>query len=204
MNQTNKSDSSTKIVIFDVDDILWALNRKMTAMTGIDYDKLVVYSILENELLPEEDRKNAYAVYTGHELFENIEWYDGIERINKLNADVRINSNSLNEKAAEMKREQLKSVLTLTDDKILIHNVKDEKKKKIIDGAFILVDDSPYNIASSTAKYNIVLKQPWNSSPEMEKMMRQNGTGFIYCDSLNQIIDLIEMLLSNERRPWSC
>ena len=197
MNQKNK------IVVFDVDDILWALNRKMTAMTGIDYEKLHVYSILENQLLPEIERNAAYAVYTGHELFENIEWYDGIERINTLNADVRINSNSLNEKAAELKRTQLKQVLNLSDDKIIIHNVKDEKKKTMIEDTFILVDDSPYNIAKSTAQFNIVLKQPWNTSPEMQKLMRQNRKGYIYCDSLAHIIDLVEMLLSNERRPWS-
>lgn len=197
MNQKNK------IVVFDFDDILWALNRKMTAMTGIDYEKLHVYSILENQLLPEIERNAAYAVYTGHELFENIEWYDGIERINTLNADVRINSNSLNEKAAELKRTQLKQVLNLSDDKIIIHNVKDEKKKTMIEDTFILVDDSPYNIAKSTAQFNIVLKQPWNTSPEMQKLMRQNRKGYIYCDSLAHIIDLVEMLLSNERRPWS-
>ena len=197
MNRKNK------IVVFDVDDILWALNRKMTAMTGIDYEKLHVYSILENQLLPETERNAAYAVYTGHELFENIEWYDGIERINTLNADVRINSNSLNEKAAELKRTQLKQVLNLSDDKIIIHNVKDEKKKTMIEDTFILVDDSPYNIAKSTAQFNIVLKQPWNTSPEMQKLMRQNRKGYIYCDSLAHIIDLVEMLLSNERRPWS-
>ncbi len=202
-NPRGKDMNKKKKVVFDVDDILWALNKRMTEMAGIDFSKLTVYSVLENKNLTDDERQRAYNIYMNHELFENIEWYPGIERINQLDADISINSNSFCDKASMLKRQQLHDVLTLPDEKIIIRTITDEKKKEMDDDIFIFIDDSPYNIAASKATYNIVLQQPWNSSPEMQAIMRTNGTGYIYCDTLEHIIDLVEMLITGKKKEWS-
>lgn len=189
--------NNAKIVVFDVDDVLWSLNRRVSEITGIDYNKFTTFSIHDNTLLTEDEKRTVLQVYQGHELFEEMKFYSGVTRINQLNADVRINSNACSEAAAELKRNQVSGILNLPAEKIVITVVDDIKKKKMDDNVFVFVDDSPYNIAASKATFNIVPKKPWNDTDEARKIMRQNGVGFIYVDDLQQAIDVVEMLLAD-------
>ena len=66
-------------VVFDMDDILWDLNRVATDMAKIPYDKIIVFHVSENPLLTEEQKKALKQAYSSDELFDNMVWYEGAE-----------------------------------------------------------------------------------------------------------------------------
>lgn len=191
---------SKKKITFDVDDILWSLNKKMTEITGIDYNKLTVYSSKSNPLLTANERKRALHTYGTIELYENINWHDGITRINNINAAVHINSNCLSEDIANMKRKQLQQILNIPDSNMKFNVITmDKSTEKVIDtDTYIFVDDSPYNISASPASFNIMLKCPWNTSEISQKLISDNNKKVIMCDSLDDIISVINKILESE------
>ena len=185
-------------IVFDVDDILWGLNKIATDKANIDYNKIVVYSAKENYLLTEDERKRLLEVYSDPDTFRYINWYDGVEDIIKLQqkgAEVYINSNSFNIEISELKRKQLKSILDLPDDRLILNVLTDCKKKEIGDGVWCFVDDSPHNIASSTAVYNIAVKTPWNTSKHALDVIGNKDV--IILDTLKDVINHIDYMLDN-------
>lgn len=183
-----------KKIIFDCDDILWNLNQRMCDMTGIDYNKLVTFSVYENPLLSEAERQKVLHAYRSVELFTDIVFYDGIHRISDLDADVHINSNAISELVANIKRKQLREILGLPDENIMINIIeKDCKKKTIPDNTYIFVDDSCHNIATSPAVHNLMIQTPWNTNSQDVAVMR--GKRVEQFHTLNQVIDRIEELL---------
>lgn len=185
-------------IVFDVDDILWGLNKIATDKVNIDYNKIVVYSAKENYLLTEDERKRLLEVYSNPDTFKHINWYDGVEDIIKLEqkgAEVYINSNSFNIEISELKRKQLKSILGLPDDRLILNVLTDCKKKEIGDGVWCFVDDSPHNIASSTAVHNIAIKTPWNTSKHALDVIGDKD--IVILDTLKDVINHIDYMLDN-------
>lgn len=188
-----------KKVVFDVDDILWELCRKTCRLAGIDFDTFVLFRVKDNHLWTDEQKQKVIDIFNQNETFENIEWSDGIERINDLNkiCDVHINSNALTDDIIRLKREQLKQVIHIPDERVVMNIVNLEHKgetKKVIDNdTYIFVDDSPHNVAMSPAKYNIMIRRPYNQSENGMSLLK--GKNVIFCDDLNQVIDTIYDLL---------
>lgn len=185
-------------IVFDVDDILWGLNKIATDKANIDYNKIVVYSAKENYLLTEDERRRLLEVYSDPDTFRYINWYDGVEdiiRLEQKGAEVYINSNSFNIEISELKRKQLKSILDLPDDRLILNVLTDCKKKEIGDGVWCFVDDSPHNIASSTAVYNIAVKTPWNTSKHALDVIGDKDV--IILDTLKDVINHIDCILDN-------
>lgn len=182
-------------VIFDVDDTLWSLNKRVAKITGIDYDKLTIFSVHDNTNLTENEKQEMLRVYADTDTFRDIKWDDGIEHIGSIPADIYINSNNSTEEIAKVKREQLHGILDIPDDHIVM-NITGLKKssitKKVIDeDTYILVDDSLHNIEMSTAVYNIVIRRPWNQhSPVPE------GKNIIFVDNLYNAILTVNGILS--------
>lgn len=182
-----------KIVVFDVDDILWSLNKRAAKLANVPYEKLVTFSVPENTLLTLEEKERVLAVYNSDELFEEMEFHNGIERLNHLKATVHISSNVFGEIPAKLKMENLLRVLTIPIENIHLNLVTDPYKKKLPEGTYIFVDDSPYNIANSTATHNIMLKRAWNTSELANKIM--GDIPRVQFDTLDEIIDYIEQIL---------
>lgn len=187
---------SDKIIVFDVDDILWPLNRKMAKIANVEYEKITTYDIRTNPNFTDAEKRKISEVYQSEELFRSINWYNGIERINDINADVRINSNTFSRETADLKIAQLKEVLQLSDDKIQVNLVTSVHHYKTIDSnVYIFVDDSPINIAASNAQHNIMLARPWNLSERTSNQFASLRGDLIICESLNEIIDEINRRL---------
>lgn len=182
-----------KKIIFDIDDILWGLNERAAKMANLEYEKLTSFSVPLNKNLTKEEAKILTSVYENPSLFENIIWFNGIERIDSLPADVHIVSNIFQKEVDTLKRTQLHSVLNIPDEKIHLNLVTDATKKTIPEDTYIFVDDSPYNIAASPAKHNIMLKRPWNQSENGKQIIGDKPVKMF--DTLNEIIDYIETLL---------
>lgn len=188
------------VVVFDIDDTLWPLTEYVASKVGIDYSKLTSYRIEENTGVTPEQVKQVVELYSTGSTYKNIPWYNGVRRINSLKADVRISSNNLNEEVAAVKTEELTSVLDLPVSKITMNIIgEDYTYKKLPTSMFILVEDSPYNIARSKATHNILIKAPFNTSEHSMGIIRANTSSELHiCDTLNDAIDLIERLLEEE------
>lgn len=182
-----------KIVVFDVDDILWSLNKRAALLANVPYNKLVTFNLSENTLLNKEEKDRIINVYNSNELFKVMNFYNGIERLNTLNAEVHISSNVFKEIPAQQKMNHLLKVLTIPIENIHLNMVTDPYKKTLPEGTYIFVDDSPYNIANSTATHNIMLKKAWNTSELANKIM--GDVPRVQFDTLNEIIDYIEQIL---------
>lgn len=184
-------------IVFDVDDVLWDLNKIATSKAGVDYNKLEVFSANENPLLSEEERSQLIRAYCDPDSFKNIDWYDGIEDIVKLEkrgAEVYINSNSANIEISELKRKQLKSVLGLPDNRLILNIMNNPKKKEVGEGVWCFVDDSPHNILDSTAVHNIVVNKPWNTSRYSSELLEDKF--FVRLNSLKEVLNHINCLLN--------
>lgn len=184
-------------IVFDVDDVLWSLNRKMTQMTNIDYNKLVIYDINANPELTPDEKARIYAAYKDKALYEHIQWDESVHLINHINADIYVNSNVLSAEIEALKREQLKRVLLIPDKNIQMNIVANHVSKSIDSDTYIFVDDCPYNIMNSKAQYNIMLACPWNTSAAVQKELMSNGKRVIICETLGAIVHIINALLDD-------
>ena len=191
-------------IIFDMDDTLWSLNKRICQHTGIPYEKIITFSIHENPLLTESEKQMTLSSYGNTTMFENIEWFDGISQLNNMihdeNINVFINSNSINETCSALKRRQLHEILDISDDHIIMNAIGSKKKngiQKTIDSdTYIFVDDSPHNVAMSPAKYNIMMKTPWNQSDTGKAIVKDKNV--IYCDNFNHVLKTIYEILNQK------
>ena len=76
-----------------------------------------------------------------------------------------------------LKKTQLLSVVNIPEENIKCNIIDHSKamRKEIDKDTDILVEDSPYNIAISPAKINIVINHPWNLSKEANDMMKSKN-----------------------------
>lgn len=180
--------------IFDMDDVLWDLNEKVCSMLGLDPNIIVSFRIHQNPFLSDAEKKAVYDAYRDPYIFRDIVWYDGVKRLNTLHEygiDDYINSNCTTKEIRDIKMEQLRSVLTIPEDHIILNVVMDNTyiPKPIKEDVYYFIDDSPHNVAGSLAKMNIMPRKPWNMYPG--SMDEAYGKKVMHMDSLNNIIDYI-------------
>lgn len=181
-----------KIVVFDLDDTLWPLNIKAYNMANVDINKMNTFILSENENITKEEQDRIMAVYNNPKLWENINYEPKaleIYKLQQLGAKVYINSNCLNDDVAAYKRSILSRDFNLPEDQIILNVSSHAKKKNMIDNMYIFADDSPFNIANSKAKYNIVPNKTWNQTIARTDIYRFNTFAEIY--------DFIEYILVN-------
>ena len=75
----------------------------------------------------------------------------------------------------------------------VLDNKEKIKEKRIAKDTYIFVDDSPYNILTSDAVYNFMLKQPWNQTEEAQKLISHKNVEFF--DNFSEIIHRIQELI---------
>lgn len=176
-----------KLIVFDMDDVIWDLNEKASRMAGFGFEKLVTFICYENPLLTKEERENLLKVYQGNELYEDIQFNERlIELINRLYRQypkypVHISSNCVSREIKDIKMRQLKSVLDLPEDRIHLNliDIKESKKKKLPGNIFIFVDDSPHNIKDADAVHKIMPAKPYNKELFIDKYQRPCGDSLI-------------------------
>lgn len=189
---------SLPIVVFDIDDTLWPLTDRVTDVLNLPRGILTEYYAKNNTHLPDSMIDNVLKCYANPEIFTNINWFDGVERINEMNADKYVCSNCLSEAVIRQKRIEIPEKLIITDSKILLHLINDTgaKDKELPDNMFILFDDSPYNVAKSTAQHNIVVRRAHNVTHRAYQIMHKNGFKNVYMvDTLNEGLDIAFRLL---------
>ena len=151
-------------VVFDLDDTLWNLNERACQLTGVDYSKINNFKLHENVLLTDEEKAKMWELYQDPELWRDLPWLEGATEIHELDSDVVevwLVTNCLNTAVQEFKRSFLSKALHLPEERIIL-NVTTATSKKMPEDTFIFVDDSPFNLMASKAKYNLIPDRPWN------------------------------------------
>ena len=73
----------------------------------------------------------------------------------------------------------------------MLNVVSCPKDKRMIDNMFIFADDSPFNIAKSTAKYNLVPNKAWNRVIYNENIYRFDSFEELYSFCKNTLISCL-------------
>lgn len=153
------------LVVFDMDDVMWNLNEKVSKRTGIPYHKFTHYSVYDNPNMTDKERELVLHAYNDEDTFRNIRFLQpAVRLINRVYHEhpehpVHLVSNCATEKIACIKMPQLRRVLDLPENRIhlrVIDMATQSKEKKFPDNIFILVDDSPHNIPLAGAMHNIM------------------------------------------------
>lgn len=161
-----------KKVIFDMDDVLWSLNGKASKMAGININKLTHFLIYDNPNVTDDERKRMLNVYSGTELYKDIEfnkqivWLVNFIHHNFPEYETEIRSNCASQEIKDIKLPQLMNVIDLPEERIHLEviNIETEStKKKLPDGIFLFVDDSPHNIVLGDAIHRIMPARVWNN-----------------------------------------
>ena len=184
-------------IVFDLDDTLWHLNKKASELTGINFNKLKTFITVENPLLTEEEKTKLLDIYGNPILWNDIELIDGAKSIYSLEQladDIRIYiiSNCMNQQVADYKRSFLSKEFGIPDDQIILNVSSSSKKKKMMDDVYILIDDSPYNVIDSKAKYTIIPNKPWNQNVE------NSNTKLLRIDDFNDILNIVRSIILEE------
>lgn len=180
-------------IVFDMDDILWDFSGKIYRNINLDENMMTAFDVYESSL----SRLDADRFF--HELmepsyFDEVEWFDGIEKISQMTqigAEIYINSNCNSEEAKERKMRALLKIPGIAEKNIIL-NVNTENKhspKDIGPDVDIFVDDCPANIAHSKAKLNILRTKPYNITETAKEEMK--GKSILYFDTLNEIMNFI-------------
>lgn len=174
-----------KKAIFDVDDILWGLNERIANILSYDINKITNFSIRKCYLIEEDTQNKIIDLYRDVNIFKNMDFYNGVENLmilEEVGVDVQICSNSMTKEIAIEKTEQLlKKIINLREEQLQMNIIseKTHHQKKMDNGVWVLVDDSPYNIAASEAEIDIMRPHPWNMSPAGKEIYRYKNPIFI-------------------------
>lgn len=189
-------------VVFDIDDIVWGSQRVVAREFNIPFELLDEFHILENSKLTYEQRLAINAYYGGPKFGRNIEFYPGFEKIlelEKFGAIIQFNSNGFSVTALNDKRDRIRAVLPNVRPEQFRFNLVDGSttiKKKFDDDSFIVIDDSPYNIAQSPALHNIMPIVPWTQTAKARQIVRDKNVHYVPEGDLESIYNLVRQLLS--------
>lgn len=179
----------------DVDELLWGLRARIAMRAGISLDCWREYFIPDNDF-PPEVAKRLEELIRDDSIYDNIEFFDGIEGIIRpeleLGVKMRIVGNSTSKSEIIKKSEQLLAkVPGMKEENLDFRLVPLHQKvtKVLPEGTLIFADDLPWHIASSTAKINVLPRYSYNISAKAQAMMSK--VPYQYFTSLREINQFI-------------
>ena len=187
-------------VVYDVDDVLWGLDDYVMEFLGLDINDNIEYRISKSPIFTAKERKAIIDCFCDAKMFENMEFYPGADKITdveKYGATVRIHSNCYSDAIAEQKRRQLYALLPqMKRSFIKLLTVSPTADQKQVDqDAYIFVDDCPYNVALSMAKFNFVPRKPWNLTTKAKDTMTADGKQILEAETC----DFVSLINSRHR-----
>ncbi len=165
-------------IYYDVDDILHGLTERAAERAGVEFEQWTSYCLADIPAYTPEQVQKIIQTFEEPDVFYNMEFYAGAEDIlrpRQLGASVSINTNSFTRVVADTKIPQLLAKVKHLQREDIISNIcgaAGALKKPLDPRTLILVDDSPYNVASSPAQVNVMLRKPYNTTPEAHEVMR--------------------------------
>ncbi len=192
-----KLNSTPAKIVFDVDDVLWPLGMTIVKRLGIEPERYFYhFKVIENAKLSKPAQEAIIAAFADVRFFQEIEFFPGIREIlepRELGAVINIKSNCFSEQIADLKIQQLLAAvpgLTKDDIEVSIIDYSRTHAKAIDTDTTIFVDDSPYNVATSPARVNIMPDLGgWNNDASAKELLR--GKTVFYAQTLDDINQLI-------------
>ena len=196
------SHQTTPLIVYDVDDILWDLTRRIALKRGLDPDICyAIFRIPDNPELTKADQDYIIKSFANADIFRNIDFHPGIIdllRPESLGAKVKINSNCFSQAIADLKISQLlQAIPGLTTDDIQVNIIDHSKalRKPLNPETTLLIDDSPHNIAESPALLNIMPSRiPWSCHPAARKQVAHQTV--VWQPNLSAINDFVYQAVS--------
>lgn len=188
-----------KIVIFDVDDVMYDLNKRVSEIKSIPYEKFIMFNIYENPAMTEEERKRVLAAYTEAETYEKIEFYQPvIDLINQIDREypgyeVHICSNNATKAVKDTKLKQLRGVLDIPDERLHMHVIDmatESLQKELPDDIFLIVDDSIHNLEMAKAEHKIMPGRKHNETV-LDENGCLNGEKIERTESIEELVETI-------------
>ncbi len=174
------STDQTKLkIIFDVDDVLWSLTKYACQKCHIKYGRQSDFHLQNDPNLTPAEVDLLINTFCDPETFREMTFFDDIEHIfdvENYGAEVTINSNCYDPKIITYKRQNLLRIFPhLSEHKLNFSLVTPKTNHKDIPSdIFVFVDDSPYNIASSKAHFNLMPKKSWNTNSKARETALKN------------------------------
>lgn len=186
------------VAVYDYDDILWPLAERICQSIGFPIEKWTEFDIDLNPFMTPRQRDLIYEAFTDPKTFREINFYPEVAEIMKvleLGVRPRIVSNSCARDVLILKIEQiLAAVPELKESdlemRLVTRGSAEALGKTIPPNALTLVDDSPLNFRRTTARYNILMRWPWNSTVAAQQLVAHDsrdkpyGTKYFWEDGL--------------------
>lgn len=195
-------------IVFDVDSTLWPFEEVAPRLVGINPVLFQqTYIFRENPNLTQMQVALLLRLAGNPLLFEQMELFPGaadITRVQELGLEVVVNSNCQSRSVIPVKRRKLLDQIPKLDpDLIFLNNLAGgrDRPKALSSRTLILVEDSPFNVAESTAKVNILRKIPWNQSAEAKEIM--HGKTVISFDTIKEINKYIYTGIRNWQKAYN-
>lgn len=192
-------------VVFDIDDTTRPLGKTAAEISQIPFQKMREFQVLHNEALAMDERVRLNDALHDVKTYEQLEFYYGFEKLmelEKLGAELYFSSNAFSQEVNDLKAQQvLRALPDFPPERLQFYVVSDAGtvQKKIDEGTYILVDDSPYTIARSPARYNIVPTMPWNQTTKAYELMRDKVYTLVPAENMMAIYSVIRFLLRNSQ-----
>lgn len=188
------TDQKPPKVVYDVDDVLWPCSEVVFDKVGADYNLQEDFRIANDPHFTDVEKQKITDGFHDAQNFAGMSFYPGardIFKVEELGAEVEINSNCYSEAILKAKREQLTQLFDSNlESKLKLNLATPHSNYKYIPkDVLIFIDDSPYNIANSAAKYNLVPRRPWNDNPKMRRVAQKGGK--IILDNLESLPETI-------------
>lgn len=188
-------------IILDMDDVLWDSQRAFLTWAGIPYEKHIEFQTEKSPLLTPDERQKLLQAYSHLDCIKDLPFYPKLELFKEL-ADyggvIYVKSNSFTQEIADYKLIRLTEALPWLPAQrieLRIINQKTALGKSYDEDIFAAVDDSPYNIVTSPARYNIMLIHPWNQSSKAKQMVVGKNVFYTPTGDIEAICNLLQSLL---------
>jgi hypothetical protein len=197
-------DIKIKKVVFDIDDILWPLVDTVCDKLKIDINLITDFVIKDCYLLSQKQIDDITNMFKDVNTWNSMDFYKGakdITKISRYGVEVVVNSNCMSQAIGDSKKAQINKHIDIPEkdvrcNVIQLHTVT---KKPLDADTDVLVDDSPYNVAGSPAKLNIIINKPWNTSPKAKKIMQ--GKNIVRFNTLVEVNEFLDKLCNGEIKP---
>lgn len=185
------------VVTCDHDDVLIPVTVTMAKRIGVDYKNLCNFVFESNPLITLKQAQQLRELCTDPKIVSETKYASDateIMRIAKTGVRLELVSHSGSDEYSRAKRQRITQEFPELPEEQIILRVRrgqDNLKKEMSPNTFIFIDDSPYNIISSTAPINILLRQPWNVTDEAREMIHSANLPMVaWRDTVTEVVDL--------------
>lgn len=187
-------------IVYDLDDVLWDLTRLALQRVELDQKRQTDFRLDRDPAFTSEECAQAIAAFSDAQNYADCEFYPGAESILDVaspTVEISIDSNAYASEVVAVKQRRLHE--TYPNMPVELQHVQlvtpESNRKQISNDVLVFIDDSPYNIVDSEAKFNLMPRKTWNTTAKAQKLA--TGQDKVYRKTWRR--SLPELLASGQR-----